>query len=146
MARYAVKDISLRIRCARRECATACPLRARSALRCGLLKIGVWDTLRHCVGEDSDAVARRPDRLPKTLNGVEWHGVLLAQSMTRRHQIMSSLRWDRCGGREQVPQIPSTSRRWPDIRNPCLAAIVSSTSEIISLGNSIISPHFLQIR
>ena len=70
---YAVKDVSLRTRCAGRECATACPLRARSALRCGLLKIVVWDTLRHCVGEDSDAVARRPDRLPKTLNGVECH-------------------------------------------------------------------------
>ena len=41
---YAVKDVSLRTRCAGRECATACPLRARSALRCGLLKIAVWDT------------------------------------------------------------------------------------------------------
>ena len=44
MPLYAVKDVSLRTRCARRECATACPLRARSALRCGLLKLAICDT------------------------------------------------------------------------------------------------------
>ena len=40
----AVKDVSLRTRIAGQECATACPLRACSALRCGLLKVAVWDS------------------------------------------------------------------------------------------------------
>ncbi len=61
-------------------------------------------------------------------------------------QIMSSLRCTRCGGRAQLAQTPSTSKRCADIRKPCSAAIFSKTSAIAAFGNSVISPHFLQIR
>ena len=74
MARYAVKNASRRKRRVRQECATACPLRARSALCRELLKIAVWDI------EDT-ASERTPMQWhdnptvfqEKILNGVECH-------------------------------------------------------------------------
>jgi len=67
---YAVKDVSLRKRGARQERATACPLRARSALRRGFLKIGVWDIEDTASERTPMQWHDSPTVLPKTLNGV----------------------------------------------------------------------------